>query len=60
MNLKKKIKDTLERKIKTQKLLYKTIDEGLTLSKSELNELEKNEIEVNAQIKLLRFLLSKD
>ena len=55
--MKKKIIEALEIKNKTLKEVHRL--QGITKSELTLNDLDKNEIELKAQIKLLRYLLSK-
>ncbi len=60
MKLREKIINTLERKDKEYKLIEKFINEESFANEDELDELDKILGQVNAQIKILTFILSND
>jgi len=58
MKLRDKIIDTLKRKNKEYKIIQNFIDEESFINDDELDELDKILGQVNAQIKILEFILS--
>jgi len=55
--MKKKVIETLIRKEAQLEAVWKM--QGIETKKSKLNDLDKNEIEIKAQISILQYLLSK-